>query len=68
VAFMSFTYAEYAALKEVPSMEVLLSKIVEKYPLAKCTFVVAETVIKISTTSINLLKTDFRTVVKPKSE
>jgi hypothetical protein len=38
VAFMSFTYAEYAALKEVPSMEVLLSKIVEKYPLAEMYF------------------------------
>ena len=38
VAFTSYTYAEYAALKEVPSIEVLLSKIVEKYPLAEMYF------------------------------
>lgn len=38
VAFTSYTYEEYAALNEVPSMEVLLSKIVEKYPLAEMYF------------------------------
>ena len=38
VVFTSYTYEEYAALTEIPSMEVLLSKIVEKYPLAEMYF------------------------------
>lgn len=38
VAFTSYTYEEYAALSEVPSLKVLLSKIIEKYPLAEMYF------------------------------
>jgi hypothetical protein len=33
VAFLSYTYEEYAALTEVPSMETLLQHIVDKNPL-----------------------------------
>jgi len=33
VAFTSYTYEEYSALKETPLMNVLLSKIIDKYPL-----------------------------------
>ncbi len=33
VAFLSFTYQEYSKLKEVPPMSILLSRIVDKYPL-----------------------------------
>lgn len=35
VAFTGYTYEAYAALSEAPSMEVLLSAIVERYPLAE---------------------------------
>lgn len=38
VAFTSYTYEEYAALSEVPSLKVLLSKVIEKYPLAEMYF------------------------------
>lgn len=38
VAFTSYTYEEYAALSEAPSMKVLLSKVIEKYPLAEMYF------------------------------
>ena len=33
VVFTSFTYEEYGALTETPSMSVLLSKIIDRYPL-----------------------------------
>jgi len=33
VAFLSFTYQEYSKLKEAPPMSILLSRIVDKYPL-----------------------------------
>ena len=35
VAFTSFTYEEYAALSVSPSMDELMRKIVEKYPLTE---------------------------------
>jgi len=38
VTFTSYTYEEYAALSEVPSLKVLLSKVIEKYPLAEMYF------------------------------
>lgn len=34
VAFLSYTYEEYAALSAAPSMEELMAHIVDKYPLA----------------------------------
>lgn len=35
VAFTSYTYEEYSKLKNTPSIDVLLSRIVDKYPLTE---------------------------------
>lgn len=37
-AFISYTYEEYAALPEAPSLETLMSRIVERYPLVELYF------------------------------
>jgi hypothetical protein len=55
VVFLSFTYEEFSKLKEAPSLEVMMSKIVDKYPLKELIFCGEKTNFKNIIDEVNVL-------------